>query len=63
MYFVIFGHNSVALDNSACQLVHLFGSDWNISTAMWGVALKFCPDIYVSQGMNPTVFSDPLAFS
>lgn len=44
-----------------CWLVHSFGSDWNISTTIAWVVMKFGTD-FVANRMNPVDFYDPLTF-
>ncbi len=44
-------------------LVHHFGPDWNISTTIGLIAMKFSRVINGFQRMNPNDFGDPMAFA
>lgn len=46
----------------ACQSVHYFGPDGNISTNMGWSMVNFGADIHVPIRMNCNTFSDPLTF-
>lgn len=49
----IFGYSSLSLD---CLLD--FGSNWNISKAIWSTATDFCTSTHGSQKINPMDFVD-----
>lgn len=51
LYFLIF-----------LRSVHHFGPDWNISTAVGWIVMKFGSCILCLQRMNPNDFSDPQIF-
>lgn len=53
----------VALGLSVGQLVHHFGTDWNISPAVCWIAMQFDTyHIHDAHIMNPTDFGDPVTF-
>ncbi len=48
---------------SVSRLVHHFGPDWNILTALLWIAMKFYTDVHVPQRMNPDDYDDRLSFT
>lgn len=40
----------------------LFGSDWNISTSLPWIAMRFCTDIQSPKSINPNDIGDPPTF-
>ncbi len=57
-------------NHAVSDILHLFCTyqpacfvlDWNISTTIWWIAMKFSTGIHVPYRMNPTDFGDPLNF-